>query len=149
MIGFKRLSSEAISKYNYVATKKNVDRFMDPLYELVFKYKNISPPSIGMRIREVNIQHINNPLSPVENYVIKKIDTEEQVKEYYEIIQTILKNLREDEQICFKSIYFDGLTESDCCEVLNVTINTISAIRKSATIKFALALDIAVLKGEK
>jgi len=148
MIGFKRLSSSQISKYDYVATKKNVDKFMEPLYELIFKYRNISPPSISMHIKEVNIQHQNNPLSPVENYVIKKIETEEQVKEYYSVIQIVFKMLREDEQICFKSIYLDGLTEQECADILNLTLNSVYIIRKSATIKFALALDLAVMKGE-
>lgn len=148
MIGFKRLSSEAVKKYDYNATKKNVDQFMEPLYELIFRYKNITPPTISMRIHETNIQHLNNPTSPVENYVIKKITTEEEVKKYYAAIQSIFDMLSNEEQICFKSIYFDGISEIECAEILNVNKNTITVIRKSATIKFALALDIAVMKGE-
>lgn len=148
MFGFRRLSKTVVKKYDYNATKKNVEQFMDPFYELIFKYKNISPPTISMKISEVNIQHLNNPLSPVENYVIKKLSTEEEVKEYYNTIQTIFDMLCNEEKICFKSIYFDGISEIDCAEILNVNKNTITEIRKSATIKFALALDLAVLKGE-
>ena len=40
MVGLKRLGTETINKYNYSETKKNVDRFMEPLYELAFKYNN-------------------------------------------------------------------------------------------------------------
>ena len=52
------------------------------------------------------------------------------------------------ESICFKSIYLDGLTEQECADILNLTLNSVYIIRKSATIKFALALNLAVMKGE-
>ncbi len=148
MIGFKRLSDEVINKYNYRETRKNVDQFMEPLYELIFKFNSISPPRISMVISDVNIQHSVNTTSQVEKYVIKKLDTEKEVKKYYDIIESIVSKLRPDEQMCFKAEYLDPMDEETLADKLSISVWTVVQIRKSCIIKFALALDLAVLKGE-
>ena len=146
MVGLKRLGTETINKYNYSETKKKVDRFMEPLYELAFKYRHISPPSVSPTIKEVCVQSSRNNTSKTEIYVMKKIDTEQKVKEYYDAIQEIINILRPDEKLCFKAEYLEDLTIEELAEKLNCSTTTIIQIKKSCIIKFAIALNLAVLK---
>ena len=80
--------------------------------------------------------------------VIKKLDTEKEVKKYYDIIESIVSKLRPDEQMCFKAEYLDPMDEETLADKLSISVWTVVQIRKSCIIKFALALDLAVLKGE-
>ena len=58
----------------------------------------------------------------------------------------IVDNFTYAEQQLFKGIFFLGNTEFVLEEQLGITHNTLEQIKKSCIIKFALALNIAVLK---
>ena len=146
---YKRLSDEIINKYDYQRTKKNVDSFMAPLCEKIFVYRNLTPPSITNHIKDVCVQESYSTTSGTEKYVIKKLDTEAEVEEYFKAIQEVIDMLNEPEKICFKAEYLSEITLEKLLEKTTYSEPTIKRIRKSAVIKFALALDLAVLKRRK
>ena len=83
MNGYKCLSSSIVNKYDYMKTKKKVDQFMAPLCEKIFVYRNLTPPSITNHIKDVCVQESYSTTSGTEKYVMKKLDTEAEVEEYF------------------------------------------------------------------
>ncbi len=151
MEGFKRLSEDVIKKYDYFKTRKNVEKFMAPLCELIYIYKNITPPSITSHLGVDS--EIRNSMpsrtSSTENYVMKRLDTMKDIQEYYNEIQYIFDMLNESEKICFSGFYVEALEYRDLEYKLNVSHRTINRILESSVIKVALLLNIAVLNEEK
>lgn len=146
MSGYKYLGEDIIKKYDLKRTKINVDQFMAPLCEKIYEYRNLTPPSITSHIKEVYVQESRNNTSSTEKYVFKKLNTEEEVKKYFENIQSIIDLLNDIEKLCFKSEYLCEMTVEDLVDKTGLSERTIKRIRKSVVIKFALALDLAVLK---
>ena len=146
MNGYKSLSSSIVNKYDYMMTKKKVDQFMAPLCEKIYEYRNLTPPSITAHIKDIVVQESHDNISPQERYVIKKLDTQEEVEKYFEAIQSIIDLLNDVEKLCFKAEYLSDLTISKLVVKTKLSEMTIKRIRKSVVIKFALALDLAVLK---
>lgn len=146
MNGYKCLSSSIVNKYDYMKTKKKVDQFMAPLCEKIYEYRNLTPPSITSHLKDIVVQESHDNISPQERYVMKKLDTQEEVEKYFEAIQSIIDLLNDVEKLCFKAEYLSDLTISKLVVKTKLSEMTIKRIRKSVVIKFALALDLAVLK---
>ena len=146
MNGYKSLSSSIVNKYDYMMTKKKVDQFMAPLCEKIYEYRNLTPPSITAHIKDIVVQESHDNISPQERYVIKKLDTQEEVEKYFEVIQSIIDLLNDVEKLCFKAEYLSELTMDQLVDKTRLSDITIKRIRKSCIIKFALALDLAVMK---
>ena len=146
MNGYKSLSSSIVNKYDYMMTKKKVDQFMAPLCEKIYEYRNLTPPSITAHIKDIVVQESHDSTSPQERYIMKKLDTQEEVEKYFEAIQSIIDLLNDVEKLCFKAEYLSDLTISKLVVKTKLSEMTIKRIRKSVVIKFALALDLAVLK---
>lgn len=139
------LSIDAIKKYNYSKTKNNVDKFMEPLAECIFKYSNLTPPSITYQFKKVIIDISRSNTSSTEKYVMKKLDTEEKLIEYYSIINEITSKFNKEESDWFSLSYKQGITDEEIAEVLKVSPSYIYHIKRSAIIKFALALNMVVM----
>ena len=146
MNGYKCLSSSIVNKYDYMKTKKKVDQFMAPSCEKIYEYRNLTPPSITSHLKDIVVQESHDNTSPQERYVMKKLDTQEEVEKYFEAIQSIIDLLNDVEKLCFKAEYLSDLTISKLVVKTKLSEMTIKRIRKSVVIKFALALDLAVLK---
>ena len=149
MNGYKCLSSNIVNKYDYMKTKKKVDQFMAPLCEKIYEYRNLTPPSITAHLKDIVVQESHDNKSPQERYVMKKLDTQEEVEKYFEAIQSVIDLLNDVEKLCFKAEYLSNLTISKLVNKTKLSEITIKRIRKSCIIKFALALDLAVLKRKK
>ena len=148
MDGFKCLSSSIVEKYDYKRTKEKVDKFMAPLCEKIYEFSNLTPPTISSQIKEIFVQESRFNNNPTERYVLKKLTTEEEVKEYFEVIQSIVDSLNDIEKICFKAEYLSYLSIEKLVEASFLSESTIKRIRKSVIIKVALVLNLAVLKGK-
>ena len=146
MNGYKSLSNSIVNKYDYMMTKKKVDQFMAPLCEKIYEYRNLTPPSITAHIKDIVVQESHDSTSPQERYIMKKLDTQEEVEKYFEVIQSIIDLLNDVEKLCFKAEYLSELTMDQLVDKTRLSDITIKRIRKSCIIKFALALDLAVMK---
>ena len=144
----KLLSNEVIKKYDYQKTRSKVNEFMEVFEENYFRYISVLPPSITSHLSEIKVQSSGFTSSPVERYVLKKIENEEDFLEYLNIILSVLDNLTMEEQHFFKGIFFMGNTELVMEEQLQCADKTLKHIKKSCIIKFALALNMAILKED-
>ena len=140
------LSSEVIKKYDYEKTKKKVDQFMGQFEENYFKYLSVLPPNITSHLSEIKVQMSNLSNSAIERYVLKRIEKENEFIEYLNIILKIVDNLTLSEQQFFKGIYFRGNKIDTMFRQFQVADRTFIKNKKSTIIKFALALNLAVLK---
>jgi hypothetical protein len=114
--------------------------------ENYFRYINILPPSITSHLSEVKVDSSISTTSGIEKYVEAKEVAEEELLKNIQIILKIVDNFDLQEQYYFKDTYINGLTESSIEEKVQLSKKGIEHVKKSAIIKFALALNIEVLK---
>ena len=140
------LSNRIIVKYDYEKTKDKVNSFMQQFEEKYYRYLSILPPSIVSHISDIKVQSSCTALSLTEKYVMKKIENEKDYIEYLDLILKIIDNFTEEEQQIFKGIYMLKYTIGSLYQKSEVSDKTFKKIKKSAIIKFALVLNLAVLK---
>lgn len=142
----KLLSNDVIDKYDYMKTYSNVKTYMANFEDDYYRYISILPPSITSHLSEIKVQTSFNNTSSIESYVIKKSEKEEQFIESLNNILKIIYNFNEEEQRYFKGIFFLGNTEAVITEELQCSEQKIKHIKRSCIIKFALAMNIAIMK---
>lgn len=142
----KLLDNKTIMKYDYKKTRANVDQFMKDYEENYFKYIGVLPPCLTSHLCEIRVQMSRVNSSKVEKYVIKRIETEQEFLDYLNTILSIVDNLTIEEQHYFKGAFFIGNSENIISEELKCAETRIIHIKKSCIIKFALAIEKAVLK---
>lgn len=144
----KILDNKLIDKYDYKATKRNVDEFMLNFEENYFKYVNILPPSITSHLSEVKVDSTFSPISNIEKFIEKKEASEEKLLADLQTIFKIVDNFDPQEQYYFKGTYINGLKENLIGEETQLSKKGIEHVKKSSIIKFALAIKKAVLKDQ-
>ena len=142
----KLLSTEVIEKYDYLKTSARVKEYMSKFEDNYYRYVSILPPSITSHLSEIKVQSSFNNTSSIESYVIRKSEMEEKFVESLESIIRILSTFNDEEQRYFKGVFFLGNSETVISEELQCADKRIRHIKKSSIIKFALAMDLVVLK---
>lgn len=142
----KLLNAEVINKYNYVKTSTKVREYMSNFEDDYYRYVSVLPPSITSHLSEIKVQTSFNSTSVIESYVIKKTEKEEEFLNTLNTILKIINTFNVEEQRFFKGVFFLGNSEAVITEELQCAEKRFNHIKKSCMIKFALALDLAVLK---
>ncbi len=142
----KLLSFDVIDKYDFMKTYSRVKTYMSNFEDDYYRYISILPPSISSHLSEIKVQTSFNNTSSIESYVIKKSEKEEQFIESLNNILKIIYNFNEEEQRYFKGIFFLGNTEAVITEELQCSEQKVKHIKRSCIIKFALAMNIAIMK---
>ena len=142
----KLLSTDVIDKYDYLKTNAKVKEYMSRFEDDYYRYVSVLPPSITSHLSEIKVQTSFNNTSPIESYVIKKTEKEEKFLQTLDTILRVLASFNEEEQRYFKGVFFLGNSESVISEELQCADKRIRHIKKSSIIKFALAMDLAILK---
>ncbi len=142
----KLLSTDVIEKYDYLKTNAKVKEYMSRFEDDYYRYVSVLPPSITSHLSEIKVQTSFNNTSPIESYVIKKTEKEEKFLQTLDTILRVLASFNEEEQRYFKGVFFLGNSESVISEELQCADKRIRHIKKSSIIKFALAMDLAILK---
>lgn len=142
----KLLSSDLIEKYDFNKTYSNVKSYMSKFEDEYYRYISILPPSITSHLSEIKVQSGFNNTSPIESYIIKKSEKEEEFLKKLDIILKVIYSFNDEEQRYFKGIFFLGNTDVVILEELQCCENRIKHIKKSSILKFALALGLAITK---
>lgn len=142
----KLLSSDLIEKYDFNKTYSNVKSYMSKFEDEYYRYISILPPSITSHLSEIKVQSGFNNISPIESYIIKKSEKEEEFLKKLDIILKVIYSFNDEEQRYFKGIFFLGNTDVVILEELQCCENRIKHIKKSSILKFALALGLAITK---
>lgn len=139
----KELTLKEINRFNYVKTRKYVDKELSYLSHLGMKLTCLLPPDAGRQLSftdKVNLSLPNS--SKQEKYVEKKDYLEYQIKTEINKIKDILLKMSKDELFIFEKIYIYQNTEDDIMEENNWSESKLIRIKKSFIIKFALSKGI-------
>ena len=142
----KLLSTEVIDKYDYLKTNQKVKEYMSKFEDDYYRYVSILPPSISSHLSEIKVQSSFSNTSSIETYVIKKTEKEAKFLQTLDKILRVLDSFNHEEQRYFKGVFFLGNSELVISEELQCADKKIRHIKKSSIIKFALAMDLAILK---
>ncbi len=140
------LSKEFLVQYDYKKTKQNVLEYISDLIFIKYKYMNIMPPSIAVKIFDVNVQSTNLNKSSIESFVMLKDEYERMYKIKLEEIEDILSTLSPYERTFFKGHFINGEIIPTFTKEFRCGIDKVHHIKESTVIKFALILGIAVEK---
>lgn len=140
------LSKESLAQFDYVKTKQNVLEHLSDLIMIKYKYMSIMPPSIAVKLFDVNVQSTNLNKSSIESYVILKDEYARKYKTKLEEIENILSTLSPYERTFFKGHLINGELVTTFPNQFKCGIDKVNYIKESAVIKVALILGIAVEK---
>ena len=142
----KLLSLKELDMFDYVKTRERVEEYIGDLNMIKFKYRNVLPPSLALKLFDIKVQSSGNLKSPFEAYIEKKDEYEREYAEKLNEINDIIKDFSSYEKRFFKDHFINGVKlhyfeKEFCCGE-----RMVEHIKESSVIKFALALDIAVYK---
>lgn len=142
------LAPEIMKQYNYIKVKNKIEEVFHLFDYLKIVSEQLEIPTItsnGLVRYEQQIISINN--SKLENFVLTKIIKEIRGSDYEQKrllskIALALKKLSVTERKVFNYTFYNWKSEYEICEELNYSNRTINDIRKSACIRFVIALNI-------
>ena len=150
MMGINKqlLATDIMELYDYKAVKSKIDEVFHLFNYLETTSEQVEIPTItsnGSVKYEQQVVSVSN--SKLEEFVLTKIIKEvrgsdyEQKKLLYKISMA-LKKLNVVERKVFNYTFYNWKSEYEICDELNYSNRTINDIRKSACIRFLIALDI-------
>ena len=142
----KLLSLKELDMFDYVKTRERVEEYIGDLNMIKFKYRNVLPPSLALKMFDIKIQSSGTVKAPFEAYVEKKDKYEREYAEKLNEINAILEDLSLYEKRFFKDHFIHGIRIKQFEKIFRCGPDMVEHIKQSSVIKFALALDIAVYK---
>ena len=133
------LSGIAINEYNYDECRDNVKKILAKYEVAQYKYRNIMPPKITADYEIRYSSYTPRKNDKVANFVLLKLETEEEIIEFYNILTNIFLTFTKDEKVYFVESLLKRRSEDFICEMINISKNTLAIIKKSCIIKLALA----------
>ena len=135
-------------KYDIDACERNVKELVQKFISLQIKYKNIQPPKITRDYKVVyNDKRIQRIRDGVKNYVLKKIETEEDIKDFYNDFYDALSRLNRDEVIYFVACLYNNRSLSSVAEENKISVYRLRQVKNSCVIKLAIWFDKVAYKN--
>lgn len=141
------LPEKYLETYDIKASRNQIQDKIDKFISLQVEYSHITPPQITRNYDIVYNDSSKTVKDNVGNYVIKKITTEEDVKEYYNDIYNALSQLNKQEIMYFTDSLYNGLTNTCISENRDISIYNLKKIQDSCIIKLCQYYNIAVKKS--
>ena len=136
------LSESIINQFDYNQIKKNIVEFISGIDLLTFKLKNIERPKITPSYEIKYNCFIPVTSSKVENFIIRKITLEEEIKEIISKYSIAVNSLNELERKVFIKSYIYDNKDDDISYEIGVNLTKLLQVKKSASIKFSTILDL-------
>lgn len=105
----KLLSLKELEMFDYVKTRERVEEYIGDLNMIKFKYRNVLPPSLALKLFDIKVQSSGNLKSPFEAYIEKKDEYEREYAEKLNEIYAILEDLSLYEKRFFKDHFIHGV----------------------------------------
>lgn len=134
------LNDYVVKQFNYSKFREMVITFLsliDVMKFMISDYNAITiTPSYEMKCN----CFVGNTTSKIESFIIQQYNTEEKLKECLTKYSIAFNMLNEIEKKVFVKSFIEKLKDSITCMELDIHTVLLLKIRKSAVIKFALAL---------
>lgn len=137
------LKNSFIELFDFAKTKKNVDSFMDQIEEWKYAVLHLTPPSITPSYEIRYEKFTQNITDKVGKFVQRKVDLEQEVDYYYQLLSEALHRLNLKELDYFNMSYYNRLSDELIADRLNIGETMIAHVKRSCIIKIALGLDKA------
>ena len=143
------LSDRVLAKYNYTATKKNIEDELEDIGLLELKLKRFSLPSLskGIDLREEQLIHRTTSLE--SESINEKVDLEIEIATKKEAFEKAVCELLPIEQVVYKASFENGRTNWQIAEAENTYIEYIRKVQISLVVKLGLLLGLAVQENKK
>ena len=105
----KLMSLKELDMFDYVKTRERVEEYIGDLNMIKFKYRNVLPPSLALKLFDIKVQSSGNLKSPFEAYIEKKDEYEREYAEKLNEIYAILEDLSLYEKRFFKDHFIHGV----------------------------------------
>ena len=142
----KLLSLKELEMFDYVKTRERVEEYIGDLNMIKFKYRNVLPPSLALKLFDIKVQSSGATKAPFESYVEKKDEYEREYAQKLKEINYIIEDMSAYEQRFFKDHFIHGIKIKQFEKMFRCGPDMVEHIKESSVVKFALALDIAVYK---
>lgn len=142
----KLLSLKELDMFDYVKTRERVEEYISDLNMIRFKYRNVLPPSLALKLFDIRVQSSGNPSAPFESYVEKRDAYEREYAQKLKLIDGILEDFSLFERRFFKDHFIHGVKIKEFEKIFRCGPDMVEHIKESSVIKFALAVDLAVYK---
>lgn len=131
------LSENTINDYYYTNLRKDLDiifnKFKDSKYLICYK----NDYNLKSSTFELN-RNTNKVNDKVGNYIEKKLDLSIWSKDLYNILINLSEELTIRETIYLTSTFFDGKTEEEIEELMDISRKILYKIKKSCLVKLRL-----------
>ncbi len=133
--------------FNYTECLKKVDLLFLELERASYKYPQMELPNLvsnyDVHYEQKSLPNKNTTL----NYVIKKIETEEEFLKLYAQLGQIYKELcLEEKEYFVNCLLHRTLTDEGFAEKMNISSMAMRKIKKSVVLKITEGLKISVMK---
>lgn len=136
------LTNDVIKQFDYAVIKKNIINFISSIDLLCFKLKKIEQPKITSSYEIKYSFTVPVSSSKLEKFVINKIYLEEQIIDVVSKYIYAINSLSKIEREVFIKTYLYETKDDIICYEMNLIFHKLLQIRKSASIKFNMMLDL-------
>lgn len=136
--------NEIVDNFNYEECKKNLKELMNRYLVYELEYHHISPPQITPNYEIRYEQFTGHYNDKILNYIIRKIESEKEIKEFYDNLYMALQKLTKEEMKYFKQHYINKRSEESIMYQMNISTRYFMKIKKSCVVKMTLFFNIAV-----
>lgn len=140
----KRLKKEVVMQYDYIKTKKNLEKLISKISVLECKFMNIKFPTITPSYEFKYECFTQKRVDKVGNYIERKLDTEADIDELYQALTEATELLTADERYYFVETFLKDLSEEVVIANLNKSKTGFIPIKESCVIKLGIALGVAI-----
>lgn len=138
----KTLTNDVINKFDYKQIKKYIITFISSIDLLLYKLKRVESPKITCNYEIKYSFTIPVRTSKIEEFVINKICLEEELIEIISKYIYAINSLSKIEREVFIKTYLYETKDDIICYEMNLIFHKLLQIRKSASIKFNMILDL-------
>lgn len=136
------LTDDVIKQFDYASIKKNIINFISSIDLLCFKLKKLEKPKITPNYEIKYSFGVPVANSKIESFVLNKIYLENQIEEIISKYVNAINSLNKMEREVFIKTYLYETKDEIICYEMNIIFHKLLQIRKSASIKFNLILDL-------
>ncbi len=138
------LCDSIVDNFNYDKCKENLKKLINQYLVYELEYHHINPPQITPNYEIRYEQFTGNRNDKILNYIVKKIDSEEELKEFYDNLYIALGKLTFEELKYFKQHYINGRSEESIMYQMHINTRYYMKVKKSCVVKLTLYFNIAV-----
>lgn len=140
LMEYALLDKKFLSNFDLEKTEENVIQIMNDFFKAQYQFMRISPPRMTANY-EVRFESLSsvNFLDSLGKYVETKLDSEQEIIKFYNIMTDTITRMNIDEKVYYTEYLLNGKSERFTAEKIGVSRKGMTPIKNSCIVKIALA----------